>query len=97
MKRLARPRAPRQRIAIPSAGRGDRPSHAYASPASPPWLAWHGAPVMRAARGLHSQGGRDRRQELASLEQYMGQNREGELDARNGEGGVREAAIPGLL
>jgi pimeloyl-ACP methyl ester carboxylesterase len=61
------------------------------------FLAVYGAPVVQAAVGIDPQLVPSRRQEMSAKHREMLQARIAELKSRIGEGGLREAAIRGLL
>jgi hypothetical protein len=61
------------------------------------FLAVYGSPALQAAVGVDPQSSPSRRQEMSAVHREMLQKRIAELKSRIGEGGVREAAIRGLL
>src|SRR3982075_1466371 len=61
------------------------------------FLAVYGSPALQAAVGIDPQSAPSRRQEMSAVHREMLQKRITELKSRIGEGGVREAAIRGLL
>jgi hypothetical protein len=61
------------------------------------FLAVYGSPALQAAVGVDPQSAPSRRQEMSAVHREMLQKRITELKSRIGEGGVREAAIRGLL
>jgi pimeloyl-ACP methyl ester carboxylesterase len=61
------------------------------------FLAVYGSPALQAAVGIDPQSAPSRRQEMSAAHREMLQKRVAELKSRIGEGGVREAAIRGLL
>jgi pimeloyl-ACP methyl ester carboxylesterase len=61
------------------------------------FLAVYGSPALQAAVGIDPQSAPSRRQEMSAAHHEMLQKRVAELKSRIGEGGVREAAIRGLL
>jgi pimeloyl-ACP methyl ester carboxylesterase len=61
------------------------------------FLAVYGSPALQAAVGIDPQSAPSRRQEMSAAHRAMLQKRVAELKSRIGEGGVREAAIRGLL
>jgi len=61
------------------------------------FLAVYGSPALQAAVGIDPQSAPSRRQEMSAAHREMLQKRVAELKSRIGDGGVREAAIRGLL
>jgi pimeloyl-ACP methyl ester carboxylesterase len=61
------------------------------------FLAVYGSPTVQAAVGIDPQSAPSRRQEMSAAHREMLQKRVAELKSRIGEGGIREAAIRGLL
>src|SRR3984885_9374000 len=61
------------------------------------FLAVYGSPAVQAAVGIDPQSAPSRRQEMSVKHREMLQARIAELKSRIGEGGIREAAIRGLL
>src|SRR5439155_13973261 len=61
------------------------------------FLAVYGSPILQAAVGIDPQSTPSRRQEMSPAHREMLQGRIAELKSRIGEGGLREAAIRGLL
>jgi hypothetical protein len=61
------------------------------------FLAVYGSPAVQAAVGIDPQSVPSRQQEMSAKHREMVQARIAELKSRIGEGGVREAAIRGLL
>ena len=61
------------------------------------FLAVYGSPALQAAVGIDPQSTPSRRQEMSASHREMLQRRIAELKSRIGEGGLREAAIRGLL
>jgi pimeloyl-ACP methyl ester carboxylesterase len=61
------------------------------------FLSVYGSPALQAAVGIDPQSAPSRRQEMSAAHQDMLQKRIAELKSRIGEGGLREAAIRGLL
>jgi pimeloyl-ACP methyl ester carboxylesterase len=61
------------------------------------FLAVYGSPALQAAVGIDPQSTPSRRQEMSAKYREMLQARIAELKSRTGEGGLREAAIRGLL
>ena len=61
------------------------------------FLAVYGSPVLQAAVGIDPQSTPSRRQEMSATHRKMLEKRIAELKSRIGDGGVREAAIRGLL
>src|ERR1700730_13673319 len=61
------------------------------------FLAVYGSPTVQAAVGIDPQSAPSRRQEMSAAHREMLQKRVAELKSRIGEGGLREAAIRGLL
>lgn len=61
------------------------------------FLAVYGSPALQAAVGIDPQSAPSRRQEMSASHHDMLQRRIAELKSRIGEGGLREAAIRGLL
>lgn len=61
------------------------------------FLAVYGSPVLQAAVGIDPQSTPSRRQEMSAAHHEMLDRRVTELKSRIGEGGLREAAIRGLL
>jgi Protein of unknown function (DUF3141) len=61
------------------------------------FLAIYGSPVLQAAVGIDPQSAPSQRQEMSAKHRKMLQARIEELKSRIGEGGLREAAIRGLL
>src|SRR6478672_9653929 len=61
------------------------------------FLAVYGSPALQAAVGIDPQSTPSRRQEMSAKYREMLQARIAELKSRIGEGGLREAAIRGLL
>jgi len=61
------------------------------------FLAVYGSPAVQAAVGIDPQSVPSRRQEMSARHREMLQARIAELKSRIGEGGLREAAIRGLL
>src|ERR1700761_3320234 len=61
------------------------------------FLAVYGSPAVQAAVGIDPQSAPSRRQEMSAAHREMLQKRVAELKSRIGEGGIREAAIRGLL
>src|SRR5438874_467957 len=61
------------------------------------FLAVYGSPILQAAVGIDPQSTPSRRQEMSPAHREMLQRRIAELKSRIGEGGLREAAIRGLL
>src|SRR5882724_452924 len=61
------------------------------------FLAVYGSPALQTAVGIDPQSAPSRRQEMSAAHHEMLQKRVAELKSRIGEGGVREAAIRGLL
>ena len=61
------------------------------------FLAVYGSPALQAAVGIDPQSAPSRRQEMSAAHREMLQKRVAELKSKIGEGGVREAAIRGLL
>jgi hypothetical protein len=61
------------------------------------FLAVYGSPVVQAAVGIDPQTAPSRRQEMSAKHREMLQARIAELKSRIGEGGLREAAVRGLL
>jgi pimeloyl-ACP methyl ester carboxylesterase len=61
------------------------------------FLAVYGSPAVQAAVGIDPQSTPSRRQEMSAKYREMLQARIAELKSRIGEGGLREAAIRGLL
>src|SRR4029077_3298795 len=61
------------------------------------FLAVYGSPALPAAVGIDPQSTPSRRQEMSAKYREMLQARIAELKSRIGEGGLREAAIRGLL
>jgi hypothetical protein len=61
------------------------------------FLGIYGSPAVQAAVGVDPQSTPSRRQEMSAAHRKMLQTRIAELKSRIGEGGLREAAIRGLL
>jgi pimeloyl-ACP methyl ester carboxylesterase len=61
------------------------------------FLAVYGSPGLQAAVGIDPQSAPSRRQEMSAAYREMLQKRVAELKSRIGDGGIREAAIRGLL
>jgi len=61
------------------------------------FLAVYGSPALQAAVGVDPQSTPSRRQEMSASHREMLQRRIAELKSRISEGGIREAAIRGLL
>ena len=61
------------------------------------FLAVYGSPALQVAVGIDPQSAPSRRQEMSAAHREMLQKRVAELKSKIGEGGVREAAIRGLL
>src|SRR5258705_575617 len=61
------------------------------------FLAVYGSPALQAAVGIDPQSAPSRRQEMSAAHREMLQKRVAELKSRIGDGGLREAAIRGLL
>ena len=61
------------------------------------FLAIYGSPALQAAVGVDPQSTPSRRQEMSASHREMLERRIAELKSRIGEGGLREAAIRGLL
>jgi hypothetical protein len=61
------------------------------------FLAVYGSPALQAAVGVDPQSTPVRRQEMSAAHREMLEKRIAELKSRIGEGGLREAAIRGLL
>jgi pimeloyl-ACP methyl ester carboxylesterase len=61
------------------------------------FLAVYGSPALQAAVGIDPQSVPSRRREMSAAHREMLQKRIAELKSRIGDGGVREAAIRGLL
>jgi hypothetical protein len=61
------------------------------------FLAVYGSPALQAAVGIDPQSAPSRRQEMSAAHRKMLDKRIAELKSRIGEGGLREAAIRGLL
>ena len=61
------------------------------------FLAVYGSPALQAAVGVDPQSTPSRRQEMSAAHREMLERRIAELKSRIGEGGLREAAIRGLL
>src|SRR5260370_4001912 len=61
------------------------------------FLAVYGSPALQAAVGIDPQSAPSRRQEMSAAHRETLQKRVAELKSRIGDGGVREAAIRGLL
>ena len=61
------------------------------------FLAVYGSPALQAAVGVDPQSAPSRRQEMSAKHREMLQARIAELKSRIGEGGLREAAVRGLL
>jgi Protein of unknown function (DUF3141) len=61
------------------------------------FLAVYGSPALQAAVGIDPQSAPSRRQEMTAAHRDMLQRRIAELKSKIGEGGLREAAIRGLL
>jgi pimeloyl-ACP methyl ester carboxylesterase len=61
------------------------------------FLAVYGSPALQAAVGIDPQSTPSRRQEMSAAHREMLQRRIAELKSRISEGGLREAAIRGLL
>src|SRR4029453_11799262 len=61
------------------------------------FLAVYGSPALQAAVGIDPQSAPSRRQEMSAAHRRMLDKRIAELKSRIGEGGLREAAIRGLL
>src|SRR5437667_5273565 len=61
------------------------------------FLAVYGSPALQAAVGIDPQSTPSRRQEMSAAHREMLQKRVAELKSKIGDGGVREAAIRGLL
>ncbi|MFL6837122.1 MAG: DUF3141 domain-containing protein [Bradyrhizobium sp.] len=61
------------------------------------FLAVYGSPALQAAVGIDPQSAPSRRQEMSAAHREMLKQRVAELKSRIGDGGVREAAIRGLL
>ena len=61
------------------------------------FLAVYGSPALQAAVGIHPQSTLSRRQEMSASHREMLQRRIAELKSRIDEGGLRAAAIRGLL
>src|SRR5947199_6399195 len=61
------------------------------------FLAVYGSPALQAAVGIDPQSAPSRRQEMSAAHREMLQKRVAELKFKIGDGGVREAAIRGLL
>jgi pimeloyl-ACP methyl ester carboxylesterase len=61
------------------------------------FLAVYGSPALQAAVGIDPQSTLSRRQEMTAAHREMLQRRIAELKSKIGEGGLREAAIRGLL
>jgi hypothetical protein len=61
------------------------------------FLAVYGSPALQAAVGIDPQSSPSRRQEMSAAHRKMLQKRIAELTSKIGEGGLREAAIRGLL
>jgi hypothetical protein len=61
------------------------------------FLAVYGSPALQAAVGIDPQSAPSRRQEMSAAHRQMLDRRITELKSRIGEGGLREAAIRGLL
>jgi hypothetical protein len=61
------------------------------------FLAVYGSPALQAAVGIDPQSVPSRRQEMSAAHHELLQKRIAELKSRIGEGGLREAAIRGLL
>jgi pimeloyl-ACP methyl ester carboxylesterase len=61
------------------------------------FLAVYGSPALQAAVGVDPQSSPSRRQEMSAAHSKMLEKRIAELKSRIGEGGLREAAIRGLL
>src|SRR5256714_931791 len=61
------------------------------------FLAVYGSPALQAAVGIDPQSAPSRRQEMSAAHREMLQKRVAELKSNIGDGGVREAAIRGLL
>jgi len=61
------------------------------------FLAVYGSPALQTAVGIDPQSSPSRRQEMSAAHREMLQKRTAELISRIGEGGLREAAIRGLL
>src|SRR5246500_4464667 len=61
------------------------------------FLAVYGSPALQAAVGVDPQSTPSRRQEMSAAHREMLQKRVAELKSRIGQGGLREAAIRGLL
>ncbi len=61
------------------------------------FLAVYGSPALQTAVGIDPQSAPSRRQEMSAAHRRMLDKRIAELKSRIGEGGVREAAIRGLL
>lgn len=61
------------------------------------FLSVYGSPALQAAVGIDPQSAPSRRQEMSAAHQDMLQKRIAELKSRIDEGGLREAAIRGLL
>src|SRR5712672_2657476 len=61
------------------------------------FLAFYGSPALQAAVGIDPQSAPSRRQEMSAAHREMLHRRIAELKSRISEGGLREAAIRGLL
>jgi hypothetical protein len=61
------------------------------------FLAVYGSPALQAAVGIDPQSVPSRRREMSAAHREMLQKRVTELKSRVGDGGIREAAIRGLL
>jgi hypothetical protein len=61
------------------------------------FLAVYGSPALQAAVGIDPQSAPSRRQEMSAAHREMLQKRIAELKSKISEGGLREAAIRGLL
>jgi len=61
------------------------------------FLAVYGSPALQTAVGIDPQSAPSRRQEMSAAHRRMLDKRIAELKSRIGEGGLREAAIRGLL
>src|SRR6478752_2543751 len=61
------------------------------------FLAVYGSPALQAAVGVDPQSSPSRRQEMSAAHSKMLEKRIADLKSRIGEGGLREAAIRGLL
>jgi hypothetical protein len=61
------------------------------------FLAVYGSPAVQAAVGIDAKSTPSRRQEMSAKHREMLQARIAELKSRIGEGGLREAAVRGLL